>query len=177
MYFIDSVAYKLGLSDIHIITGQGTASAPELAIEGLKPYMNVTTVGETTYGKYTASITMKPEYFYEDPNTYKDFENWAVQPIVLKYANSQGVTDFKEGIFPDIPVVDDLSSPFQLGDKREPMLKAAIDNIVGGEIVATKKSASSMDREYTIFDRGFSKFDKNKRELLIESFDGFELDK
>jgi C-terminal processing protease CtpA/Prc len=132
--------------------------------------MDVTTVGETTYGKYTASITMKPEYFYNSPSDYKDFENWAVQPIVLKYANSLGVTDFKDGIAPDIAAEDDLFSSIPLGDKREAMLKVAIADITGAEVMAVK-SAVKEDRPYTIFDRGFSKFDKNKRDLLIEDFD------
>ncbi len=62
--FLSSVPLKMGLTKIYVITGKGTASASELTITGLKPYMNLTTVGDTTYGKYTASITMKPEDFY-----------------------------------------------------------------------------------------------------------------
>jgi C-terminal processing protease CtpA/Prc len=159
----------MGLKKLHIITGQGTASASELTITGLKPYMSVKTVGETTYGKYTASITLKPEDFYDNPTEYKDFANWAVQPIVLKYANSQGVTDFKDGFAADIKVEDDLFSPIPLGDKTETMLKKTIEDITGVQVVAMK-SAKIM-RDYTIFDRGFSRFDANKRELLIDGFD------
>lgn len=166
--FIKTVPLKMGLTKLHIITGPGTASASELTITGLKPYMNVTTVGETTFGKYTASITLKPEDFYEKVSDYKDFENWAVQPIILKYANSLGVTDFKNGFVPDIKVEDDLFSTIPLGDKTEAMLRVTLKSITGVEVVAMK-SAKIMD-EYTIFDRGFSKFDINKRELLIDGF-------
>jgi C-terminal processing protease CtpA/Prc len=168
--FVDTVKYKLDLSQLHIITGVGTASAPELVISGLDPYMNLKTVGETTSGKFQASITMRPEFFYDSPSSYRDFENWAVQPIVLEYTNSLNQS-FSEGILPDIPVDDDLWSPFQLGDKREPMLKAAIEDITGGEIVAATKSAVKMDRAHTIFDRGFSKFDGVKGNLLIDDFE------
>jgi C-terminal processing protease CtpA/Prc len=165
--FVDTVPLKLGLSNVYIITGQGTASASELTITGLKPYMSVTTIGETTYGKYTASITVKPRnYYINNPTYYKDFENWAIQPIVLKYANSQGVTDFKDGFIADIPVEDDLFSPIPLGDKNETMLKTALKEITGVEIIAMK--SAEIDKEYTIFDRGFSRFDANKRELLID---------
>lgn len=164
--FIKTVPLKMGLTKLHIITGPGTASASELTITGLKPYMNVTTVGETTFGKYTASITLKPEDFYEKVSDYKDFENWAVQPIILKYANSLGVTDFKNGFVPDIKVEDDLFSTIPLGDKTEAMLRVTLKSITGVEVVAMK-SAKIID-EYTIFDRGFSKFDVNKRELLID---------
>lgn len=172
--FLKSVPVKLGLSKLYIITGKGTASASELTITGLKPYMSqLTTVGDTTYGKYTASITLKPEDFYTNPNDYKDFENWAVQPIILKYANSQGVTDFKNGFIADIPAEDDVFSPIPLGDKNEALLKTAIEDITGVEIIA-KKSAP-IKREFNIFDRGFSKFDANKRELLINGIDKSEL--
>ena len=160
----------MGLTKLYVITGKGTASASELTITGLKPYMSqLTTVGDTTYGKYTASITLKPEDFYTNPNDYKDFENWAVQPIILKYANSQGVTDFKNGFIADIPAEDDVFSPIPLGDKKEALLKIAIEDITGVEIVAMK--SAPIKREFTIFDRGFSKFDANKRELLINGMD------
>ncbi len=166
--FVKSVPLKMGLTKLYVLTGPGTASASELTITGLKPYMNVRTLGETTYGKYTASITLKPEDFYEKATEYKDFENWAVQPIILKYANSLGVTDFKDGFKPDVPVEDDLFSPIPLGDKTEALLKAALKEITGVEVIAMKSAVKVP--EYTIFDRGFSKFDANKRELLIDSF-------
>lgn len=165
--FINTTAVKMDLNKVYFLTGTGSASASELTITGLKPYMDVTTVGETTYGKYTASNTMKPEYFYEKPEEYKDFDTWAIQPIIARYANSLGVTDFKDGFQPDIPVEDDLFSGIQLGDKEEPLLKAAIENITGSPVVAMKK-ARIPSPDYTIFDRGFSMYDANKRELLID---------
>lgn len=167
--FVDTVPHKMGLNKLWVITGQGTASASELTITGLKPYMSVTTVGETTYGKYTASITLKPEDFYESISYYKEIDNWGVQPIILKYANSQGVTDFKEGFSPDIAVEDDLLSTIPLGSKEETMLKKTIENITGVEILATKSAVKPSN--FTIIDRGFSKYDKNKREILFEGFD------
>lgn len=168
--FDNTVPLKLGLNDIHILTGSGSASASELTITGLNPYMNVTTVGETTYGKYTASITLKPEDWYDSESYYSEINNWALQPIVIRYANSIGVTDFEDGFLPDIEVEDNLFATFPLGDKNDPLFKAAIEDITGTEVVAMK-SASIVNIPYTIFDRGFSKFDKNKRELLIDNFD------
>ncbi|MBW6536790.1 MAG: PDZ domain-containing protein [Mariniphaga sp.] len=175
--FSNTTEVKMGLDKMYVLTGRGTASASELTITGLKPYMDVTTIGESTYGKYTASITFKPEDFlkdergngyYNSPSAFKDFDNWGIQPIVLRYANSQGVTDFKDGFAPDIPVEDDLWAGIPLGNKQEPLLKAAIEKITGTEILALKKAKIQVP--YSIFDRGFSKFDKNKRELLLESF-------
>ena len=39
------------LSRVFVLTSEGTASASELVINGLKPYMTVITVGDHTYGK------------------------------------------------------------------------------------------------------------------------------
>lgn len=164
--FINTTPYKLGFSKIYVLTGSGTASASELTITGLKPYMDLITVGETTYGKYTGgAISWKPEDFYDNTSYYTDFSNWGVYAIMFRFANSQGVTDFKGGFAPDIPVDDDLISPIALGDKKEALLKAALEDMTGIEVLA-KKSAVIMP-QFEIFDRGFSRFDSFKREAVL----------
>jgi C-terminal processing protease CtpA/Prc len=166
--FVNNVPVKMGLQKVYFLTGSGTASASELCITGLKPYMDVTTVGETTYGKYTASITLKPEDFYDNQSYYSDFDNWGIQPIVIRYANSQGVTDFKDGFIPDIPVDDDIWGGIPLGDKNDALIQKAIEDITGTPL-AILKSAVKVP-EHKIFDRGFSRFDSNKRELVFDTF-------
>lgn len=168
--FINTTPVKMGLNKVYILTGSGTASASELTITGLKPYMDVVTIGETTYGKYTASITFKPEDFYEDPLEYRDFSNWGVQPIVLRYANKLGVTDFKDGFAPDVLVKEDLFLGIPLGSKDDPLLKAALEHITGVPVIAMKKAEIAAP-PHQLFDRGFSKFDQNKRELLLDNID------
>lgn len=167
IYFSDTTKVKMGLDRVHILTGGGTASASELTITGLDAYMDVITIGESTYGKYTASITLKPEDIYYDykPNYYEEFKNWAVQPIILRYANSNGVTDFKNGFTPDIFYEERIIGSPALGDPNEPLLKLALEDIAGTSTTAMK---SVQRRNYTVVDRGFSKFDRNKRELLLE---------
>lgn len=167
--FTNQVPVKMGLNKVYFLTASGTASASELTITGLNPYMEVVTVGESTYGKYTASITLKPEDFYEK-GYYEEIDNWGLQPIVIRYANSLGVTDFKDGFAPNIPVDDDLFATLPLGQKTEPMLKAAIEDITGTEVMAIKKARIPVP-SYQIFDRGFSKYDVNKREVLFDSFE------
>ncbi|WP_297095843.1 S41 family peptidase [uncultured Draconibacterium sp.] len=167
VYFDNQVPVKMDLNNVYFLTGSGTASASELSITGLRAYMNeVKTVGDTTYGKYTASITLRPEDYYSESYS-EEIANWGLQPIVLRYANAAGVTDFKNGFAPDIPVDDDLFATFPLGDKNDPLFKAAIEDITGTPVVAMK-SAPKVNFEYQIFDRGFSRFDENKREMLIE---------
>ena len=138
--------------------------------------MTVKTIGATTFGKYTASITFKPEDLYENKAYYKEFDNWGLQPIVLRYANSQAVTDFKDGFTPDIEVRDILLDDIDeglfvapLGNKEELLLKAALEEITDVEVIAmATKSTAVKVPEYVLFDRGFSKFDVNKRELVLD---------
>lgn len=163
--FKANVPVKLGLNKLHILTSRGTASASELTISGLEPYMEIITVGDTTYGKYTASITLKPEDIYESAASFKDFENWGVQPIVIRFANSQGVTNFKNGFAPKYQVRDELLPALPLGDLTEPLLKKAVENITGAPVIAMKKAAIFPD--YEIIDRGFSRFDVYKRNMPV----------
>lgn len=167
--FTDTTAVKMGLSEVHILTGSGTASASELTITGLKPYMEVTTVGDTTFGKYTASITVTPDFYYENESHYSDFDNWGIQPIVIRYANSEGVTDFKDGFAPDLLVDDDLFGGIPLGDINDPLFSTAIENITGTPVLAMKKAR--LDIPYKIIDRGFSEYDKNKRLMNLDNID------
>ena len=59
--------------------------------------MQVVQIGEPTYGKYVGSWVMAD-----------DNEEWAMMPIVMKYSNISGYTDFINGVPPDYEVEDDL---------------------------------------------------------------------
>lgn len=164
--FVSTAPVKLGLDKVTILTGNGTASAAELTITGLKPYMNVVTVGDTTYGKYTASITLEPKDIYTNTSDYADFKNWGIQPIVIRYANSEGVTNFVNGFAPDYLVGDELLPALPLGDIAEPLLQKAISVITNVPIVALKSATTKF--RFKEFDRGFSKFDPIKRNSPID---------
>lgn len=164
--FLNTVPVKLGLNKVTILTGPGTASAAELTITGLKPYMNVVMVGDTTFGKYTASITLKPEDFYTDASSYADFKNWGIQPIVLRYANSLGITNFVNGFAPDHLIADELLPAQPLGDLSETLLKKAVETITGVPVVALKSAATKY--EFKVFDRGFSLLDPVKRNAPVD---------
>lgn len=164
--FDSSVPVKLGLSKLFILTGQGTASASEFTITGLSAYMGVILVGDTTYGKYTASFTIQPSDWYTNASDYSSFTNWAVQPIVMRYANANGVTDFKNGFAPTFLVRDELLPAFPLGDITEPLLKKAVEQITGVQITAIK--AAKVPFNYEIIDHGFSRFDEQRRNLYFD---------
>lgn len=119
---------SLGISDVYFIVSKETASASELLINGLKPYMNVKSFGANTYGKYVASLTLKD---YDSNNKLVTTHKYAMQPIVAKYANSLGVSDFVDGLTPDVTVKEDIGGLIALGDESETMLKAVLDYIKG----------------------------------------------
>ncbi len=164
--FNSSVPVKLGLSKLTVLTGDNTASASELTICGLEPYMDVTLVGDTTYGKYTASTTIKPEDWYDKESEYSSFKNWGLQPIIIRFANANGVTNFKNGFTPNYLVDDALLPAYPLGDLTEPLLKKAVEHITGVQIAALKKAEAPF--RFEIFDHGSSRFDNQKRNLFLE---------
>jgi carboxyl-terminal processing protease len=163
--FNSNVPVKLGLSKVFFLTGSNTASASELTICGLDPYMDVVLIGSKTYGKYAGSFVIAPEDLYTNAAEYTDFKNWGLMPIVFRYANSQGITNFINGFAPDYSVDDALLPAYPLGELTEPLLKKAVENITGKTITDVKKGISI---KYVVLDYGSSKFDQQKSNLFIE---------
>ncbi|MEM6644290.1 MAG: S41 family peptidase, partial [Bacteroidota bacterium] len=126
-----------GLAQLFVLTSSRTASASELLIVGLDPYMDVTTIGTTTVGKNEGSLTLydnKPGLFLDrDGDGLNQNHRYAIQPIVSKLANSEGFTDYEDGLAPDILVdeLDFLSDLKLLGDLEEPLLAEALAVIQG----------------------------------------------
>lgn len=131
---------SLNLNTIYFITTSSSASASELVINSLDPYIDVFTVGGKTTGKYVGSITL-----YDSPNLYsKDNinpnHNWAMQPIVLEIVNKDNNND-KDGIEPTIEIPEDFSNLGVLGNSEEPLLARTLQFITTGNRAA--KSSSS----------------------------------
>ncbi len=150
--FIDKMEDKtpiqhLFLPKIYIIATKSSASASESLINCLKPYIEVTHIGTATHGKYTASITL-----YDSPDFNKTGANpnhkWAMQPIVLKISNVEGVSDFYEGLSPDIYQPEDYKNLGILGNPSEPLLHAAINKIMGLAPVYAKNQRNFQELFY-----------------------------
>lgn len=131
-YFVDKVqgtnieVPALNLPRLYVLVTGGSASASELIINGLKPYMDVVLIGETTYGKNVGSITI---YEKDDPKN-----KWGMQPIIVRYANSKGESDFTAGFTPDFKVDEfrALGNRFvEFGNTEDPLLSKAIEQITG----------------------------------------------
>jgi len=134
---------SLNLTRLYVLTTGRTASASELVINGLEPYIDVVQIGETTTGKFQASVTL-----YDSPNFGRLNANpkhtYAIQPLVLKSANANGVSDYVNGLNPDIVIKEDITNLGQLGDPNEPFLKVALDAIQGNR--------RSISQDFQVFD-------------------------
>jgi carboxyl-terminal processing protease len=123
------------LQGIYFLTGKSTASASEMVINGLKPYINCVLIGEQTVGKNVGSVVV-------DDKENSDNKN-AIMPIVLKYFNKDRKSDFSYGFVPDVIVRDDFSN--FLGDTSEALLATAIEQITG-TARASKVRAEELSR-------------------------------
>ncbi|MEI8084834.1 MAG: S41 family peptidase [Paludibacter sp.] len=109
------------LQRIFFLVGNGTASASEMVINGLSPFLPVVLIGDTTVGKNVGSTLV---------NDTKNTNNqWAFMPIILKYFNKDHLSDFTQGFVPNFLVQDDYSN--QLGNTNEDLLGKAISQISG----------------------------------------------
>lgn len=120
---VNNVGGQLSSGRVYILTSSRTASASELIINALKPFMEVFLIGDTTYGKNVGSISLFEE---NDPkNTF------GLQPIVVKVFNSEDKSDYSTGFIPDVVHPDNSLYLYPLGDPREALLSQAIGQITG----------------------------------------------
>jgi C-terminal processing protease CtpA/Prc len=111
------------LSRVYVLTSSRTASASEMVINALKPFMEVVIVGDLTVGKNVGSTVIK--------DSKKRFVQ-GIMPIILKTYNSAGQSDYTGGFTPTFTVKESLSQPFYaFGDLRDPLLSEAYFQITG----------------------------------------------
>ncbi len=147
----------LNLTQLYVLTSDNTASASEALINGLIPYMQIFNIGINTAGKYVGSITIKDS----DANGNVNPKNtWAMQPIVVKIANSNGVSDYVNGLVPNYLAEEDIANLLPFGDQNETLLRVALNDIKGLPL-AGKSTKADMLGVKKIFDsqnaRPFSK--------------------
>ncbi len=113
---------NLNLNKLVVLTTNGTASASEMIIYGLKPYMEVYQIGAETTGKYYASMTI------DDVENH----NWAIQPLILKSENANNSINYNTGLLPDLALEESWTAKiYPLGDVREEFLARALYYLTG----------------------------------------------
>ncbi|HEY6955568.1 MAG TPA: S41 family peptidase, partial [Flavisolibacter sp.] len=109
---------SLNLSRIYFIVSHNTASASELLINNLKPFVNVQLVGPTkTYGK--------PVGFFPIP-----VGDWYIFPVSFRSTNNSGQGNYFNGMDLNSTVADGLDKDW--GDVTESCLQSALTNISTG---------------------------------------------
>ena len=129
-----------GIRHLWVLVSDRTASASEALICGLKPYMDVTLVGQTTYGKFCGGNLISAKAWFEavkksqtgDEELDCD-EGMAQIPTVgiyvisSRYSDCNGVTlSMPSGIPADYAATDNPGDGFDLGSPKETMLAVAL---------------------------------------------------
>ncbi|MBC7827910.1 MAG: hypothetical protein H7122_09195 [Chitinophagaceae bacterium] len=141
---------SLNISRVFFIVSNNTASASELLINNLKPYMDVKLVGPSnTYGK--------PVGYFPIP-----VSDWYIFPVSFRTTNKNGEGNYYNGIPLDKQVGDGLNKDW--GDRDEAALASILKYInsgsfsVAGEVpgiaARTYKNAEVIESN-TILNRSF----------------------
>ncbi|MCS3870273.1 C-terminal processing protease CtpA/Prc [Chryseobacterium ginsenosidimutans] len=114
---------SLGLNKVYILTSKSTASASEIVINNLKPYVQVIQVGDLTLGKDMAG------FMIEDKRKPKKI-TWQIHPVVYKVFNANGEGNYSNGIAPQLAVNEFVTLPLRsLGDADEVLLSSVLSKI------------------------------------------------
>lgn len=119
-YNNQTVYHKTGpLNPDHIffIVTSSTASASELLINSLRPYMDVKLIGSSTHGK--------PVGFFPIP-----VGDWFIFPVSFRSVNKLGVGNYFDGLPVDSKVADGLDKDW--GDVTETSFASAVKYITTG---------------------------------------------
>lgn len=101
----------LGLNRLVVIGTARTASASELVVNGLRPYMTVDLIGQRTFGKPVGSYGF-------------DVCEQILFPTAFSIQNARGEGDYFDGLAPTCEAPDELVRA--LGDAREDSLAQAL---------------------------------------------------
>ena len=101
----------LNLQRLVVIATRSSASASELVINSLRPYIPVTIIGDSTYGKPVGQYGLR-------------FCDKILYPVAFSIKNSNFEGDFFDGLTVDCPAGDDYTH--QLGDSNEASFAEAL---------------------------------------------------
>lgn len=128
-----SFAESLNLNRLVVITSPSTCSASELVINGLRPYMEVITVGSTTCGK---PVGQNPQSFCGK----------VISAVNFELLNRDGQGEYFSGIPADCAAGDQLSEPF--GSVDEEALATAVDFLENGACPIRTESVATVQKRF-----------------------------
>lgn len=129
----------LQLKRIFVLTGPNTASASELLINSLKPYIEVIQIGTETLGKDMASTTLS-----SPPQVSGKQRAWLLMPLVYKIYNKDGSGDYSSGLIPHYHTDEFAQLPLlPFGDEKDPLLQQALNIIQNKTTQSLNRKAST----------------------------------
>lgn len=128
-------ASNLDLKRVVFLTTRGSASASELLINVLRPYLDVKLVGNDTYGK--------PVGYYGIPVMDR-----YVFAVGVKQTNADKYGDYYEGLKADRKQADDITRDF--GDPQEASLRDALAYLRTGSLPARMAARQAAMNEQTL---------------------------
>lgn len=132
----DDLEHALPLERLVVVTTRGSASASELIINSLRPFMPVTTVGAPSYGKPVGQYGI-------------NFCDKVLYPVAFTLRNALGQGDYFGGIAADCLAEDDLSHA--VGDPAEASLQEALHVVRTGSCsVALQVESAPARRRATV---------------------------
>jgi len=120
----------LALTRVFAITTRASASASELVINALRPFLPVVVIGDRTYGK--------PVGQYAIP-----FCDKVLAPVSFALRNANGEGDYFDGLQTTCPAIDDLDH--QIADASEASIREALTFIATG--ACTRVSSQRPERQ------------------------------
>ncbi|HSJ68930.1 MAG TPA: S41 family peptidase [Anditalea sp.] len=135
---------NLNLSRLFVITSRSSASASELLINVLEPYMEVILIGANTYGKPVGAFPLSG---YN--RTLLD-NNVELVPITFSIANKNGRAEYFDGFPVQVLAADDPAKNW--GDPTERRLKAALDYIITGSPITPGGRLLTYDPQWEMID-------------------------
>lgn len=138
---------SLKLNKIYVLTTSRTASASELIINSLSPYIEVVQIGDKTTGKSQASITLYDSSNFSRANANPN-HTYAIQPLVAMSINKNDQPVAPSGLESSVAAFrmrESVNNLGILGDENEPFLAKAIADITGNN----RPAPFSIDRNLT----------------------------
>jgi carboxyl-terminal processing protease len=132
-YRFESLAPALGATRLVVIATRGTASASEAIVNGLRPYMDVKVVGDTTYGKPVG------QYGF-------DFCDKVLYPVAFLVTNARGQADYFGGIPADCAAADDVDHA--LASPDEASLAEALYVVRNGRCSGTAAAQAQVQARF-----------------------------
>jgi carboxyl-terminal processing protease len=124
-------AQALNLSRVYVLTGPRTCSASELVVNGLRPFVDVVTIGDTTCGK---PVGYRPVDRCDTTFSVVNFES----------VNARDEGRYFNGLAANCAVAEDVGQA--LGSPTEPLLAAARQHADSGQCLSTAAATAGADR-------------------------------